>query len=179
VRKGKTQSESKAEYLVVVWPSCDMVSANGRTPKTDTILCTRASLFTDSGEVVALQGENSQKNQKKVRMLISNTRDPNFGSPDRFHFLPGICDVPSLVIDFQALEDVPLAEARSLDCVASLASPFGEHLLSRFLRYIGRVGTPDVDSDLVLKQVAPVQQADVPPKVAVAPEGAKKSESTP
>lgn len=174
VRKTKTETETKIEYLVVVWPSCDMVTSNGRKPKTDTILCARAGLFSDSAEVAALKADNSPKNQKKLRLLISNTRDPNFGSPERFHFLPGICDVPALVVDFQALEDMPLADARSLDCVASLASPFGEHLSSRFLRYIGRLGTPDIDSDLILKQFTPVTEGDNPPRAAVAAEGADK-----
>jgi hypothetical protein len=159
---------------VVVWPSCDMATSNGRKPKTDTILCARASLFSDSAEVTALKAENSQKKQQKVKLLISNTRDPNFGSPERVHFLPGICDVPALLVDFQALEDMPLADARSLDCVASLASPFAEHLSSRFLRYIGRLGTPDIDSDLILKEFTPVEQGENPPSAAIGIEGASK-----
>jgi hypothetical protein len=174
VRKTKTETETKVEYLVVVWPSCDMATSSGRKPKTDTILCARASLFSDCAEVTALKAENSQKKQQKVKLLISNTRDPNFGSPERFHFLPGICDVPALIVDFQALEDMPLADARSLDCVASLASPFGEHLSSRFLRYIGRLGTPDIDSDLILKEFTPVEQGENPPSVAIGVEGANK-----
>jgi len=149
-----------------------MVTSSGRKPKTDTILCARASLFSDSAEVKALKAENSQKNQKKVKLLISNTRDSNFGSPERFHFLPGICDVPGLIVDFQALEDMRLTDARSLDCVASLASPFGEHLSSRFLRYIGRLGTPDIDGDLILKQFTPVEQN--PHSTAVVAEDADK-----
>jgi hypothetical protein len=171
VRKRKRGTETETEYLVVIWPSCDMVSVSGRTPKTDTILCARASAFVYSAEVVALRGDNSQKNQKRVKMLIANNRDSNLGSPDRFHFLPGICDVPGLVIDFQALEDIPLADARSLECAASLASPFAEHLASRFLRYIGRLGTPDVDSDLIVNQLTSVQQRAVTSNGAVASAG--------
>jgi hypothetical protein len=162
VRRKTIESGTQTEYLVVLWPSCDMVSASGRAPKTDTILCARATLFADSKEAIALRGGNSKANQTNTKKLIANNRDSNFGSSDRFHFLPEICDVPALVVDFQALEDIPLAEARSLECAASLASPFAELLASRFLRYIGRLGTPDVDGDLIVSRLIPIQQGAVP-----------------
>ena len=163
VRKKTTNGGTEKEYLVVVWPSCDMVSANGRTPKTDTILCVRTTLFTNSKEVVALHDGNTKTNQTNTKKLIANNRDSKFGTTDRFHFLPEVCDLPALVVDFQAVEAISLSDARSLECAASLASPFAEHLASRFLRYIGRLGTPDVDSDLIVNQLVVVTAAGVAP----------------
>jgi hypothetical protein len=94
--------------------------------------------------------EEGVNKQKKVERLVKNTRDE---SPDRYHFLPGVWDIPDLVVDFQALEHVTLAEVRALACLGTLASPFAEALGSRFQRYIGRIGTPDLDVPAVVAQI--------------------------
>lgn len=137
-------------YLVVLWPSCDMVSTGNRQPKTDFVLCARASLATDEPEVRNWRSDPSNNKKKKVESLIKNMRDK---TPDRYHFLPGVWDIPHLVVDFQALEHVSLTTIRGFGCVATLASPFAEAMATRFQKYIGRVGTPDLDVEAVITQM--------------------------
>lgn len=144
------QTAGNSEYLVVLWPTCDMVSTGGRTPKTDSVLCARASLAKDAEEVVEWIAAPSKNKQKRVERLVKNTREE---SPDRYHFLPGVWDIPELVVDFQNLEHIALGAVRALTCLGTLTSPFAEALLSRFQRYIGRIGTPDLDVDAVVAQI--------------------------
>ncbi len=144
------QADGHGEYLVVLWPTCDMVSSGGRTPKTDCVLCARAFLVKDATEVAEWVASPSNTKQKRVERLVKNAREE---SPDRYHFLPGVWDIPHLLVDFQQLEHVALGDIRALSCLATLASPFAESLGARFQRYIGRIGTPDLDVAIVMAQI--------------------------
>jgi hypothetical protein len=130
-----------------------MVSIGGRTPKTEKVLCVRAGLLQEAKEVVQLRESKSPADQKRVMKLVTNNRDSNFGQADQVHFLPGICDFPDLLLDFQNTEPMTLQEVNALECVATLASPFAESLASRFMRYIGRLGTPDLDGQMVIQRL--------------------------
>lgn len=141
------------DYLIVLWPTCDMVSTGGRTPKTDTVLCAKAFRLETLPEAEAYRAEQSKTAHGKLEDLLRNTRQTKFGNPDRFHFLPGILDLPDLVADFQALEVLGLEAVKSLKCLGSLTSPYAEQLGSRFDRYRGRIGTPDLNCGLVIQKV--------------------------
>lgn len=144
------QRGENAEFLVVLWPTCDMVSGGGRTPKTDCVLCARAFLVKDATEVAEWITSPSNTKQKRVERLVRNAREE---SPDRYHFLPGVWDIPDLLVDFQKLEHIVLANVKAFSCLATLASPFAEALGVRFQRYIGRIGTPDLNVDAVVAQM--------------------------
>ncbi len=146
----RREGGGSTEHLVVLWPSCDMVSTGGRLPKTDFVLCARALLATETPEVQEWRSAPSNNKKKRVEGLIKNARDT---SPDRYHFLPGVWDIPHLVVDFQALEHIRLETTRGYTCLATLASPFAEALATRFQKYIGRIGTPDLDVESVITQM--------------------------
>lgn len=137
-------------HLVVLWPSCDMVSTGGRGDKTDCALCARALLASETPEVRDWLSAPSNTKKRAVEALVKNTKDK---SPDRYHFLPGVWDIPNLVVDFQKLEHIPLETIRACPCLATLASPFAEALTARFQKYIGRVGTPDLDVESVIARM--------------------------
>lgn len=154
----------KSEYLVVLWPSCDMVSGGGRLPKTNTVLCANASLLELFPETDKYKESPSGTAKRQLTELLKNNRDKNFGTADRFHFLPGILDIPHLVVDFQQVERLTLDQTRHLPCLGSLASPYAEHISSRFTRYLSRVGTPDPDLQLVIDSLPVLAKlAAVPP----------------
>jgi hypothetical protein len=156
----KTVGEN-AEYWVVLWPTCDMVSTGGRSPKTDRALCARAKPLSDFKEFQDLVANpQSVGAKKRFVALLKNTRD---SSPDRYHFLPGLCDIPDLVIDFQDLDHVSLADVRIWKCVGSLRSPHAESFSVRFERYRNRIGTPDLDNDLIVKRSETTIAPAVPP----------------
>lgn len=144
------QNGGNSEYFVVLWPTCDMISTGSRMPKTDYVLCAQAFLAKEATEVAEWIASPSDTKRKKVERLVKNTRGE---SPDRYHFLPGVWDIPDLVVDFQKLEHIILGNVKALSCLATLASPFAELLGSRFQKYISRIGTPDLDVDAVVAQI--------------------------
>ena len=48
-----------------------------------------------------------------------------------------------------------------LERLASLDSPFAEALLARFARYFGRLGTPDLDLEVLVARLRSVAGQDV------------------
>jgi hypothetical protein len=147
------QSETSPEYGLILWPSCDLVGTGGRSPKIDKILSVKADLLESAREMIEWNESQTQKKEDLLIDLMKNTRNTNYGFPDRYHYLPGVWDIPDLVVDFQKLELIPLTEICSYKRLATLASPFAESLYSRFLRYLGRLGTPDLNIDAVIEQM--------------------------
>jgi CheY-like chemotaxis protein len=146
----RRDSGGGSDHIVVLWPSCDMVSTGSREPKTQFVLCAQALLATETPEVQGWRSAQSGANKKKVERLVKNAREM---SPDRYHFLPAVWDIPDLLVDFQKLEHIPLETIRACTCVATLASPYAESLTVRFQKYIGRVGTPDVNMESVITRM--------------------------
>jgi CheY-like chemotaxis protein len=81
--------------------------------------------------------------EKKLLRLLSNNRDGK--SPERWNYLPGVWGLPDLVVDFQKIVHVPKDQVEAYERVATLDSPYSESLIARFTRYVGRLGTPDLD----------------------------------
>lgn len=146
------ESGSDKEYLVVLWPSCDMVSTKGRTPKAERLLCAKSTLLRVTTPLTGWISNATLKDKENIRRMTQSTLLPpeKEGSPERYHYLPGVWDIPHLIVDFQALEHLDLPTVRGFQCLATLASPFAEALGSRFTRYIGRIGTPDLDIETLI-----------------------------
>jgi hypothetical protein len=144
----------KTEYLVVLWPTCDMVSSEDRMPKVDRVLCARASLLTAFPEAQDYAANGSNKNREQLRKLMANNRDTNRGSADSVHFLPAFLNIPDLVVEFRELDVLSLEDLRKLPCLGAMASPYAEQLSARFDSHRGRVGVPDLDIDHVLDKLS-------------------------
>lgn len=159
-------------YLVVLWPTCDMVS-RGRSPKADRVLCAKASPLGSFAEFSGYVNSPSNTSLKKLEALLTNNRQSQFGQGERFHFLPGVLDIPDLVVDFQELESMPLQEVKGLPCLGSLTSPYAEQMSSRFDRYRGRIGTPDLNCDVVIGRAIPPTPKTATPSSQPDPEKKK------
>lgn len=132
------------DFWVVLTPSCDLEHSE----KVDYVLLTKCSLLKNEKEFEKYFSEKGSK--KELERLVKDNRQ---GQRDRFKFLPATFFLPDLVVDFQNLEKIPLAELEKLQKVASLDSPFAESLIATFARYYGRLGTPDIDVDIVLERI--------------------------
>jgi len=164
VRNRKTGDT--VEYLVVLWPTCDMVSSEGRKPKVDRVLCARTKLLRSCPESQEHTKNASNRTREQLSRLMANNRDKNFGSAESVHFLPAFLSIPDLVVEFRELEVLGLDDVKKLDCVATVASPYAEQLSFRFDSYRGRVGVPDLDLDFVIGKLDPVAPAGAKPSVA-------------
>lgn len=145
---GDLFKKESGEYIVVLTPSCDMVERDGKT-KAELVLVAHCTLLKDQREYGEWQ--NDARKGKALEALLSNNRQ--VGQADRFHFLPGIFDIPDLLVDFQKLEAMPSNELNNHNRIASLDSPFAESLATRFVRFYGRVGTPDLDLNIIIKNL--------------------------
>jgi CheY-like chemotaxis protein len=151
VRFGDIREIAEKEWRVVVWPSCDMVTTQGRALKTDRATCARALLLSETTEMKTWAQAPEDKSAKSaVSCILRNQRNK---TPERFHFLPEFLWVPDLVVDFQDVERLPVVDLAKAHCLATVASPFAEHLNARYLRYIGRPGVPDLKEDRILSRI--------------------------
>jgi len=153
--RGKIGEQSG--YWILLTPSCDMV--HNKAEKALLALCEPLEEYP---EFIAYKKscESSEKPSNgtagKLRSLLTNNRQKKGRQPERYYCLPGALSVPGLVVDFQQLVTLPRGEldTDTLERIASLDSPFAEALISRFTRYFGRLGTPDLDTDYVLSQIS-------------------------
>jgi CheY-like chemotaxis protein len=147
--KGKIGDQEA--YWILLNPSCDMVAER---IKCNWVLLAQCLLLKEETEYVKwVEGlpTPSKADEEKLKALLSNNR--RGVQRERFYFLPGALDLPDLIVDFQILVSIPFGELGKLERIASLDSPFGEEILARFARYFGRIGSPDLDLDIVLKRL--------------------------
>lgn len=130
-------------YWILLTPSCDI--AQDKAEKALLALCKPLNEFPECGDWLQAPSSNTKK---KLKNLLTNNRKD--GQPERYHCLPAALVIPGLVVDFQQLITLPRNQLDTLTRIASLDSPFAEALMSRFVRYFGRLGTPDLDTDYVL-----------------------------
>ncbi len=138
-------------YWVLLTPSCDLVT--GRE-KAEGVLLARCVLLTEQTEYQRWQTGLPQPSSivdGRLRAVLRNNRQD--GQAERFYFLPGALTLPDLVVDFQQLVTLPRKQMTTLERLASLDSPFAEALLARFTRYFGRLGTPDLDLEVIISRL--------------------------
>jgi hypothetical protein len=136
-------------FWVVLTPSCDFAQ-----DKADHVIVAKCERLTELDEYISWirnhPNEPSNTASAAIKNLIGNNRK---GQAERYKFLPGTFFLPDLVVDFQQLRSLTKVAANALEAVASLDSPYAESLLASFARYFGRLGTPDLDKDLVLDRL--------------------------
>ncbi len=141
--------ETSGHWLLLT-PSCDLTEP----VKAEFVLLARC---------VSLEGQTEYQAWKEtlplpannvsgdMKNLLRNRRSK--GQPERFFFLPAALSIPDLIVDLQQIEKIACADLEKLARVASLDSPFAEALVARFVRYFGRLGTPDLNVDAVLARL--------------------------
>lgn len=136
------------EYQLLLTPSCDMAQC-----KADHVLLARSELLTTQAEYAkwAAQAEPSKTATDALTDVLKNNRK---SGRERYFFLPGALNIPNMVVDFQQLKSIPCADVEQYTRHAALDSPFVESLLSQFVRYFGRLGTPDLAVQVVLEKLA-------------------------
>lgn len=133
----------------IVWPSCDLVTRCG-AQKVDKALAARVRPLTEFSEYKkwASQESPSKSATSALHDLMKNNRQGE--QSERYYFLPSAWDMPASVVDLADLEHVALAELNSAPCDATIASPFAESMAAQFVRYLARLGTPDLDLKIAL-----------------------------
>jgi len=165
------QGEARGEsgYWVVLTPSCDLVTdrkaknkqtlddlevqPNTRSTdekkifsecKAEYVHLAYCEALIEFDEYKHWKAEPEKKRKREqLEALLRNSR--TIGQCDRYHYLPGVFDMPHLVVDFQKILYIPYGTLGTMIRKASLDSPYAESLLSRYNRYYARIGTPDLN----------------------------------
>lgn len=133
-------------HWLVLTPSCDFEQAG----RLHSVLLAQCIPVTSLPEYVNWKA-NPATNAGPLRAMIGDNRGD--AQPERFKFLPGTYFLPDSIVDFQRLRAVSPDDVSKLEVVASLDSPFAEAALARFSRYFGRLGTPDIDKNVVINRL--------------------------
>jgi len=151
-------------YWCLLTPSCDLVPHEKGNPpievaKADLVVLAKCIPLKDQPEFKdweeKYKSTHNLKNSKypDLENIFTNKRSP--GQAERFVFLPGVLSTPDLIIDFQQLYVTKYANVRkkgTLKRIATIDPPFSDSILSKFSRYFGRVGTPDLNCSCVISK---------------------------
>jgi CheY-like chemotaxis protein len=144
-------------FWIVATPSCDFEQGNA-----ERILMVGAKPIAtheryaewQAARAVAATAQPSRRQQEaasgsrnRVRELVKNR------AGDRLRFLPGTFFLPDLLVDMQVLQQVTISELEKMPVICRLDAPYREDLLLHLSHYYGRLGTPDLDMEVVFKRL--------------------------
>lgn len=145
---GSTEENARERLYVILTPSCDLVLRSGKMKAQMVVLAECRSL----GSFKEYQEWKDAPSDHEGRLRKLLTSRPK-GQEDRYFYLPAAWNMPDAVADLQRVTSIPCDELEGYRKIASLDSPFAEALSYQFNRYMGRVGTPDLDIDGVLHRL--------------------------
>lgn len=155
----KQKLSAQEKYWILLTPSCDLVTGRHRRGVQHLLFAQCFPLldqpeYTKWIESLKTGGEEEERTRGNLTALMRNNRGGKY-QPERYYFLPGVMHVPDLVVDYQGLIARPKSEFQSLkwERIAALDSPYAEELLTRFARYFGRIGTLDLDTELICERL--------------------------
>lgn len=140
-------SDPPVWYLVIT-PACDLVT--GRR-KADFLVLVECVDLASQPELTAWReataaGEDTKEAKRTEKQLVALLRNnPEDKQRDRFIYLPAAWSIPDLLIDFQRIVHLPFDESGRYERMATLDSPYAESVVATLGRYLGRLGTPDLD----------------------------------
>ena len=154
-RQLNAEGRENTHWYVILTPSCDLVP--GRTKAEHVVLarCLPLESFKEYRQWMEAQdtdqGAGSKRKRKNLEALLRSR--PHRGQEDRYHYLPAAFEVPDLLVDNQKIIHIAYEQLDLYRRVASLDSPYSEELSHRFNRYMGRLGTPDLDIPTALQRM--------------------------
>jgi hypothetical protein len=153
--------ESSAELAVLITPQCDIVH-----DKADFLLFILSSEFKDSFQKII--DPNRKLSEDHLKGLIELSRNKLFdilnniihhlqgATSYRFYYLPEYRDINISIdhkyLDFQRILTVSreILDSWKEKRIANINDPFRSQIMSRYISYVGRIGTPDYEEAQVL-----------------------------
>lgn len=138
-------------FYLVINPACDLEQCKAESVLL--VACKRIEDFVELEQIVKLIESKSDVGtgkKKELVALLGDNRRVAGGQPDRYKYLPGTSFIPHLVADFQSLSQIEISALSDLgrfSRVATLDTPFAEGVQTKFSRYYGRFGVPDLNFD--------------------------------
>jgi CheY-like chemotaxis protein len=133
-------------YWIVLTPSCDFEHGN-----VERVLLAKCFSLETQPEYTAHATNRTSDTKGKLKSLLRDRGDKR--QIGRFKYLPKTFFIPDLIVDLQYLVQIPREALNGIERIASLDSPFIESILAQLCSYYGRIGTPDLDIDLVISRI--------------------------
>ncbi|WP_406077240.1 hypothetical protein [Micromonospora sp. NBC_00858] len=148
-------------WFVLLTPACDLVDRGGGKRKAEFVVLAQCLPLTEAAEYASWCEAGRPETFKALDSLIANNRLQY--QKDRYFFLPGAWQHPDLIVDLQRLAHRPFGDLHDLRRLATLDDPYAQSLVAQLGRYLGRMGTPDLDVVSVRKRIPSANSAaDVP-----------------
>jgi len=142
-------------WYVIVTPSCDLVEGRRKADFVVLVECRPIESFPEYNRLLEAGSEDSSFTTKSDRLKSLFRSRPHGQQHGRYHYLPAAWTVPHLMVDNQQIVSVPYDDlVERYEKVASLDSPFAEEFVHQFTRYVGRLGTPELDLDAIVGSLA-------------------------
>ena len=148
VRTMDDDNDDSASWYIILTPSCDLVADR---VKADQVVLAECLLLEKFPDYQNWMKENTKST--KTRLINFLRSRPDKGQEDRYYYLPAAWQVPDLIVDFQRILYIDYAELEEYTKFASVDSPFAEALSSKFNRYMGRIGVPDLNFKVALDRM--------------------------
>jgi hypothetical protein len=151
-RAGDLLKKDNKFYLLVT-PSCDMVLKKGirKAEGVTLIECVPLSESKEFKEFSEAKnsGDTGKINEKKgkLKLFIENR------SGERYFFLPGTHFIADSFVDFQKISAGEYNSLQSFEKIAELDTAYADSLIAKFVRYYNRIGTRDLNSDLIIDKI--------------------------
>jgi hypothetical protein len=114
-------------WWLVLTPACDLYEdlpgGGNRAAKAEYVRLAKAVPLSEAPLIARwIEAGSPGKGSRERNAALEMFRDNNA----RYRILPKYLDIPDLLVDFEIVQAVPLAEVRSWTRVATLDSPFAE-----------------------------------------------------
>jgi CheY-like chemotaxis protein len=146
-------------WYVILTPACDLVPER---VKAEFVVLARCVPLTETEEYAAWQSAGVGQDQAQRTKLQTAMRKGEWKNrnADRDFYLPAAWAIPDLLVDFQQLSHIAHSEIESYERVGTLDSPYAEALIQKLGRYLGRVGTPNLDVQMAMTRLAQLTPHD-------------------
>lgn len=137
------------KYFVILTPSCDFIEdkANNRERRVGKVLLAETVLLTQNDYYKDYMANKNLKNKERLQRLIESRKG------DQYFFLPSTPFIKNLLVDFQNKIMVDYNELKGFERVALVDDPFVQSMISSFVRFYNRIGSPDLDSEVVINNL--------------------------
>ena len=146
IRKASGSHNDPDGFRVVLTPSCDLVSSDGRQPKARNVLVAKCHSIRTGLKQIGLQGKASSGKFKE--RLITSVLTPGYSG----NIIPFPClknKIPTMAANLRDLELIPIEKISDSDTlfvrIASVDSPFRELITWAYLQISCRPGIPERD----------------------------------
>lgn len=152
---GQLDAEEAGEthWYVILTPSCDLVSGRVKADYVVLARCLPLESFKEYEQWMKEKGTDKKASSKRKNLEKLLRSRPQGRQEDRYHYLPAAFQVPDLLIDNQKIVHISYERLSFYHRVATLDSPYSEELSHRFNRYMGRLGTPELDIPTALNRM--------------------------